>query len=253
MNGSVNRDFLTWSHATFFWYKFKSTPVVSQDDCRITATGITAICYEWIRLNTCYVSNTSLGVQAVSGCQPCPLGPLSSFLPLVCIVSPICGPLHVALCTSECMCDARLWGFFFFFHIFHVGLSHIMLALPLTLLLCLIHRGTHTRNTQSGQGLWTEPTGRLVSRLLCCLSWAVLVMSAFEVDADSWMEELRAPMVEEKAQGNISEPRLDMAMRVYTLTHTYTVSTGSLHCRDSKKKKEKKKKTPTTKKLNPTE
>lgn len=39
-------------------------------------------------------------------------------------------------------------------------------------------------------------------------------MSAFEVDADSWMEELCAPMVEEKAQGNISEPRLDMAMRV---------------------------------------
>lgn len=64
-------------------------------------------------------------------------------------------------------------------------------------------------------------------------------MSAFEVDADSWMEELGAPMVEEKAQGNISEPRLDMAMRVQTLTHTYTVSTGALHCRDSKKKKKK--------------
>lgn len=103
---------------------------------------------------------------------------------------------------------------FFFFHIFHVGLSHIMSALPLTILLFLIHRGAHTRNTQSGQGLWTEPTGRLLSRLLCCLSWAVLVMSAFEVDADSWMEELCAPMVEEKAQGNISEPRLDMAMWV---------------------------------------
>lgn len=160
-----------------------------------------------------------------------------------------CSPMHVWMYVR---CEA-VGFFFFFFHIFHVGLSHIMSALPLTLLLCLIHRGTHTRNTQSGQGLWTEPTGRLVSRLLCCLSWAVLVMSAFEVDADSWMEELRAPMVEEKAQGNISEPRLDMAMRVYTLTHTYTVSTGSLHCRDSKKKKEKKKKTPTTKKLNPTE
>lgn len=116
-------------------------------------------------------------------------------------------------CNSMNVCAMR-GCVFFFFHIFHVGLSHIMSTLPLTLLLFLIHRGTHTRNTQSGQGLWTEPTGRLLSRLLCCLSWAVLVMSAFEVDADSWMEELCAPMVEEKAQGDISEPRLDMAMRV---------------------------------------
>lgn len=37
--------------------------------------------------------------------------------PLVCTVSPIRGPLHVTLCTSECMCDARLWVFFFLSHL----------------------------------------------------------------------------------------------------------------------------------------
>lgn len=118
-----------------------------------------------------------------------------------------CNSMHVWMYVR---CEAV--GFFFSFTSF-MWACHTS-ALPLTLLLFLIHRGTHTRNTQSGQGLWTEPTGRLLSRLLCCLSWAVLVMSAFEVDADSWMEELCAPMVEGKAQGNISEPRLDMAMRV---------------------------------------
>lgn len=48
-------------------------------------------------------------------------------------------------------------------------------------------------------------------------------MSAFEVDEDSWMEEPCAPMAEEKAQGDISELRLDMAVYVlYMHIHTHT-------------------------------
>lgn len=81
-----------------------------------------------------------------------------------------------------------------------------------------------------------EPTGRLVSRLLCRLSSAVFVSSAFEVDADSWvLEEPRAPLAEEKAQRNINGLRLDMVMQA----HTRTVNTGLLSCSDGEGQDEK--------------
>lgn len=240
MNGSVNRDFLTWSHATFFWYKFKSTPVVSQDDCRITPTGITAICYEWIRLNTCYVSNTSLGVQAVSGCQPCPLGPLSSFLPLVCIVSPICGPLHVTLCTSECMCDARLWGFFFLSYLSCGPVTHHVGSPTHTPPLSHTQRHSYAQHTiRSGSLNRTHRQASIQASLLfelSCLSHVCLWSGCRQLDGGAacsygWGESSGKHQWAEAWHGHAS---------IHTDTHIYSkYRLAALQGQQKEKRKEK--------------
>lgn len=86
-----------------------------------------------------------------------------------------------------------------------------------------------------------EPTGRLVSRLLCRLSSAVLVSSAFEVDTDSWMlEEPCAPLAEEKAQRNINGMRLDMVMQANTYCKYTLAELQGWRATEGKKKQKKK-------------
>lgn len=205
-----------WKTATFQhdptpYFLYKVLHGFNSDVC--TITGITAGMKGsgWM----CVLCQTQ--VQVVSGCQSHPSGPLSCCLPLVCVTLPFCGTPHLTLCPCICV------GVFSFTS-FMCHTSCLNLYVQLSHSHSLSHTHTHwhsystNTHTHSGQGLWMgEPTGRL----LCRLSSAVSVSSAFEVDTDSWMlEELCAPLAEEKTQRNINGVRLDMVMQAHTHTHT---------------------------------
>lgn len=102
--------------------------------------------------------------DAALGYQWCPLGPIFS-LSVPC-------PLFVALCTSEPQCTSE--------SVFKsVGLLFFPLRRSCQTTRLFSHSyalSTHTVThwyPQSGQGVWREPTGRLVCRILCHLSSAV--------------------------------------------------------------------------------
>lgn len=79
---------------------------------------------------------------------------------------------------------------------------------------CLSHTPTHNRLRVCEENLLAG----LFSRLMCCLSSAGLLLTAFEVNTQSFMlEDLCSPQVEEKSQRDISSLGCDMAMHTYVI------------------------------------
>lgn len=109
----------------------------------LRVAGITDVWYEWLRLNPCPASNTRfVCVRVASGCQVAsPWGHFHLVFRLSRVISPLCGSLHLTLCTFErdCVC---LWVLFFP-HVFHVCLLQCHTSY-LNLCVQLSHSDSHS-------------------------------------------------------------------------------------------------------------